>query len=810
MGEAPRSWQARADRLPLRWPLLAPAAAAWLVALGLIGRTATAAWACAALGMAVLVPGFLLLRGGPRARALWGVALMAAAVATSAIGVRCAVGAEALAAEPWATWAAGRAAVDVSAIAQEPAVAARRTTPWGGGSTLERVVVEVRSAKGEDGRPWTMGSPALLLLDRQDAGAPAPIGVGDEVRVRVRVSAGDSRRGSVATLTSVGTAEVEPASGVLAGVRDAARSTFVTAGGDRPAAGALALGMVIGDDSGVPGDAQQDMRDAGLTHLTAVSGANIAMVLGAVLFLARLVLTGTGQRGLRLALVVAVVALAGFVAVVGPAPSVLRATVMALVGVAALALGGRGGASALLVAVLVLLLLDPWLAASWGFALSVAATAGLIAVAGVGARLARAAAGRAPPRLRLPVTLLVGALVISAAAAAATAPLLAAFGQGVSWISVVANMAVAPAVPVITVVGLVAIVLGPCWPAGAVALAEVPAWGAGLVLDVAGAAAEVPGGRLPWPQGPRWALLLAVLLVLGLVVGRRWPRHAAVLALVVAVGSVAFAEAPAVLGRGLPADWRVLFCDVGQGDAVLLRSGADSAVLVDVGPSDDAAAQCVVRSGVRTVDAVVLSHFHRDHVGGLAAVLAQWRPTSVVVSPLPEPADTYREVVRTVAAHGLTMVVPALGAQTRVGWASWTIVGPRRIIRDGSAPNNASLVMLAEVGPGEPLRTLLGGDLEPAGQSALMGGMAPPAVDVAKVPHHGSARQHPGLPGWAGAAAAVISVGADNDYGHPAPATVEAWRRAGAVVLRTDQGGDVAVVLDGAAGRARIFTGKGE
>lgn len=792
----------------MRWPLLAPAAAAWLAALVLIGRPAAAAWAVAGLGVVVAVPGLRLLRDGPRGRALWGVAVLAAGAAMGVIGVRCAAGADALAAEPWSTWATERAAVQVSAVADEPAAASRRTTPWGGGSTIERVVVDVRAATGPDGRAWAMASPALLLLDRGGQSAGAPIGVGDEVRVRVRVSAGDARRGSVATLTSVGTAQVTPATGVLAGLRDSARTTFLAAAGDRAAAGELALGMVIGDDSGVPADEQQDLRDAGLTHLTAVSGANIALVLGTVLLIARLLLPGTGQRGLRLALVPAVVALISYVAVVGPAPSVLRATAMALVGVAALALGGRGGASALLLAVLVLLVVDPWLAASWGFALSVVATGGLIAVAGPGAQLARAAAGRAAPALRLPVAFVVGALVIATAAAAATAPLLAAFGQGVSWISVVANMVVAPAVPVITVVGLVAVVAESIWPAAAAVIADVPVFGAGLVLDVARACARIPGGKLPWPQGPWWAALLGALLVLALLVGRRWPRPAAALALAIAGGSVAVAAAPDALGRGLPADWRVLFCDVGQGDAILLRSGEDTAVLIDAGPSDDAAARCLARSGVRRLDAVVLSHFHRDHVGGLAAVLARWRPALLQVSPLAEPPDTYREVVRTVAPLGLAMVVPAIGEHTSYGWVSWTVVGPRRILRDGSAPNNASVVMLAEVGPGEPLRILLGGDLEPAGQSALMGGMAPPDVDVAKVPHHGSARQHPGLPGWAGAAAAVISVGADNDYGHPAPATEEAWRRAGSVVLRTDREGDVAMVLDGSTDSVRAYSRK--
>ena len=117
---------------------------------------------------------------------------------------------------------------------------------------------------------------------------------------------------------------------------------------------------------------------------------------------------------------------------------------------------------------------------------------------------------------------------------------------------------------------------------------------------------------------------------------------------------------------------------------------------------------------------------------------------------------------------------------------------PARLLRsDGSPPNNASVVLLVEAAG---RRLLLGGDLEPAAQSALERLEPPLAADLIKVPHHGSRRQEPGFAAWSGARLALVSVGRDNDYGHPAPATLAAYAEAGIAVARTDTGGDLAVV----------------
>ena len=125
------------------------------------------------------------------------------------------------------------------------------------------------------------------------------------------------------------------------------------------------------------------------------------------------------------------------------------------------------------------------------------------------------------------------------------------------------------------------------------------------------------------------------------------------------------------------------------------------------------------------------------------------------------------------------------------GAVSWRTIWPRRRIAAGSVPNNASLVLVVTV---DDRRILLSGDIEPEAQAAVAADLQDLAFDVVKVPHHGSRYQSPLLTTWAPAPIALISVGAGNDYGHPAPETVDAWSALGALVARTDRDGDVAVV----------------
>jgi len=164
-----------------------------------------------------------------------------------------------------------------------------------------------------------------------------------------------------------------------------------------------------------------------------------------------------------------------------------------------------------------------------------------------------------------------------------------------------------------------------------------------------------------------------------------------------------------------------------------------------------------------------------------------------MVSPLAEPAQQFQYVQETLRARGVEPRIAAPGEQGTVGWLKYQVLWPTKVLRGKeSAPNNASVAMAVEVGD-PPVRVLLTGDLEPTAQAALMSTNARATFDVVKVPHHGSRNQRAELSRWFTAAIAVVSVGTNNRYGHPAASTIEGWQQSGATVLRTDQSGDIAV-----------------
>jgi competence protein ComEC len=283
----------------------------------------------------------------------------------------------------------------------------------------------------------------------------------------------------------------------------------------------LLPGLVDGDTSGLPDQVQQEFRVTGLTHLVAVSGSNVAIIAAAAFGLARAL-----RLRLRLQTVFAAVAVAGFVVLARPSPSVLRAAVMGGIGLAALATGRhRAGLPALSAAVLALVLIDPSLATSDGFVLSVLATGGLLLVA---------------PRLRdrfrtfLPQWF-AESLAVAVAAQLMTTPYIALRFSRVSLLSVPANLLAAPAVPAATVLGVVAAAIAPVWLPFARAVAFVAYLPTGWLVGVAHNGAAVPGASTTWPHGGAGWLLMAACGLLTVVLVRlrrrrmeRWTRGPAV------------------------------------------------------------------------------------------------------------------------------------------------------------------------------------------------------------------------------------------------------------------------------------------
>jgi competence protein ComEC len=603
--------------------------------------------------------------------------------------------------------------------------------------------------------------------------------------------------GAGAPVLVVGRGPPRPVAGPGTGARwvNAVRAAIRTASAALPAgADALVPALVDGDEGAGGGTARfaEDFRIAGMTHLLAVSGTNLTIILGGLLVLARW--SGVRARGLA---VVGVLGVAAFVALAGPEPSVLRAAAMGLVAIAGLGRAGPGrGVRALGTAVLALILVDPQLAVSIGFGLSVVATAGILLLA---PRLREALAAWMPRRVA-------EALAIPVAAQLACTPVVAAISGQVSLVAVAANLVVAPWVAPATVSGLVG---------GLVALVSVSAgrvvaapagWAGAVMIGVAERAAALPVPAVAWSSSVVGITALTVLcaviaLALPGILRRRGLAllGAALLALTMLV--------PVPTPGWPPRGWVLVACDVGQGDALVLRAGQGRAVVVDAGPDPRPVDRCLRRLGVREIPVLVLSHFHADHVDGLSGVLRGRRVGRIDVAPLPAPEAGRRAVLAAGRRDGIEVRVSRTGERTEVGDLVWTVLGP---IRDhptsDSPPNDDSLVLLVETAG---LRILMLGDAENAAQGDLRRAWPGLRVDVLKVAHHGSARQDQTLVRGLGARLAVISVGRDNDYGHPAARTLDLVTSAGMRVERTDRDGDVAVVGGPGGAMATVVRGGG-
>ncbi|MEV0794316.1 ComEC/Rec2 family competence protein [Kribbella sp. NPDC050459] len=549
---------------------------------------------------------------------------------------------------------------------------------------------------------------------------------------------------------------------VRAGLRDAVSDEPEDVRGLLPA-------LVMGDVSGVSADLDADFRTTGLTHLSAVSGTNLTLLLAFVLPLARLI--GVRARGLT---VVGLLTVVVFVVLARPQPSVLRAAAMGLIALAAMT-GGPGQRRAvrsLSVAVIALLLLDTSLARTPGFALSVLATAGIILLGpGWGNALSR----------WLP-SWLADAIACPLAAQLACTPIVAWLSGEVSLVAVAANLLAGPTVGPATILGFIA--------AGVALvsseLAQVVGWAAGWparwIILVAREGADLPGAANAWPAtvaGIAVLTLLCLALVLGL--HRILARP---IAMILAVVMLAVVVLRPVGSLGWPPDdWLFVACDVGQGDGLVLRAGDRTAVVVDTGPDPAAMDRCLKDLNVQHIPVVVLSHFHADHVGGLAGVLSGRQVDEIEVTPYFSPRAEYDRVVALAAMHGVAVRTVTFHERRAAGQVSWTTLWPARVpslpapgtssatpTDEGSPENNASIAMMAVVGG---LRILLTGDLEPESQRAVLATGADLKADVLKVPHHGSAQQDPNFIAAANARLAIISAGRNNDYGHPAPRTLD-------------------------------------
>ena len=480
----------------------------------------------------------------------------------------------------------------------------------------------------------------------------------------------------------------------------------------------LIPGMVLGDTSLQSVEFSDAMRRSGLTHLTAVSGANFAIISSFLLWLMQYPI-----KRVRLRLLVTSIALLAFIGLVRPSPSVLRAAAMAAVVIFAKSHKSQSDSiPSLGFAVAIVVIADPWQSRDPGFALSVLATAGLLLIA---------------PKLKLPK-----GFAEPIAASLLCAPIIVALSGYLSITSVIANVLAAPLVAPVTILGFIA-ALAPPFAPFLIILAKIPA---SLITKIAYQAADFPVIHMKNALlimlliaityfGKRYLILILPLILIFTFL-QRWPNN----------------------------DWQIANCDVGQGDAMVLKISPRKAVIIDVGPEPKLIDQCLRDLSIEEIPLLILTHPHADHIGGLAGAIKG------------------RKVGRILQSAIRGEIIEAGKMRIEILWPDMANHNFADNGGEGSAVNNQSIVALITTPDFSLLTT---GDAEPDVQQLI----TTKRVDYLKVAHHGSRFQDPRFNKSADPKLAIISVGKGNKYGHPAPSTLALFRN----IVRTDQNGAVAI-----------------
>ena len=549
----------------------------------------------------------------------------------------------------------------------------------------------------------------------------------------------------------------------------------------------LVPGLALGDNSALTAQLADDMKASGLTHLTAVSGSNVTLLISIVLAISRRL-----RLTKRTNYLIALSSLAMFVVVVRPQPSVLRASVMGVVML--LALYSRSPKSplpALTGSIIFLILLDPWLSISYGFALSVFATAGLL----LWARALLQTFDRSLPR-KIPEWLVVG-LVVTISAQLAVFPILVSLGSPISLASLPANLISVPLAGPTMIFGILAALAAQvAMPVSQLIaqLATIPAYG---IVWSAKLFANQDWLIIPWPKGAGGVLLAVISITAGVHLKLIWWKLNPAqrnFAITVCTGLVLtlWVQPMSSINNWVKPNWVIASCDVGQGDATVIRVRKSEAIVVDVGGDPELIDKCLSQLKIKKIPLLLLTHFHADHVVGLPGALTNRTIGQVRISPLADPPLTTRFVQDVFADEQITASVLSYPEFLKVGNVELFCIWPKREInQSNNTPNNASVSLLIKV---SGISVLLPGDIEPIAQDEILKINGDLKVEVIKVPHHGSRYQSTQFAKATDAELALISVGTENKYGHPATETVFLYESTGAQVLRTDERGSIAII----------------
>lgn len=556
-----------------------------------------------------------------------------------------------------------------------------------------------------------------------------------------------------------------------------------------PDAGALAEALVLARKEALDPDVKEAFAVAGLAHLLAISGFHVGVVAGILFGILRLAGVARVRAG--------VLSAGGcwlYVLGIGvPDAAARAATILTLLAIGRLRGQAVAPAGALATAFLLLTVLNPGVLSAPGFQLSFAGAAGLVFLRpGLVRCLDRGRASRLPRWLRV-------GLASGTAATLATLPLVAWHFDRISLVGIPATLALAPVVALaIPGIGLSLLLswsaapLGRFLAGGVALLLEASARGAELVARVPWASLWVPRPDLLWAGG---GLVVGALLLAGTYRVRSLVRRTALVAAVV-TGVVLGPVVADVRGEHA---LQLVFLDVGQGDAMALRSPEGRWLVVDAGPKGetfDAGAAVVApylrRHGARRLETLFLTHPDLDHIGGAEALLEAFPVGSVADPGFPAGKEAYVSLLARARSRSVPWWRAHAGEGLDFDGVSVRVLHPLRELPDGEVgANDLSLVLLVRYGE---FRALLMGDAPLSVEDAVLRSSPPSDVDLLKVGHHGSStstgeplleRVRPEV--------AIVSVGRRNRYGHPSGSVLRRLRRNGVRILRTDRSGTVVV-----------------
>lgn len=556
----------------------------------------------------------------------------------------------------------------------------------------------------------------------------------------------------------------------------------------------IVAGELWGERTSLPPELRAEFSETGTVHVLITAGLHVGLV--AVVILA---LAGWFGAPRSLACAIAILAVWAFAAFSGLDVPALRAATMATVALGARACG-RATLSwhTLAIAASVVLAMNPFSIASASFWLSFCCVGAIFACA----RPIEAWTESLSLHHRLRE-----ALVLTLATQLGTWPITAAVFLQFSPYAVLANLAVVPCVPLTMLLGAVQLLTSGVAPL-AQATANLNTWVLAWTTGIVHVLSSLPGATIAMTPAPAWCIAAYEFALLAATALLRLRARTPAAALMIVATSLVLSP-PHSFDHRL----RITVLDVGQADAIVIETPAGHAILVDAGGrlergssgSGSVAEQVgerivvpfLLRRGIHTLDAVVLSHPHGDHVGGCAPVLRRIRVAEIADSGQTYGGHAYHDCLDTAHADGVPIVYPRVGAvwHTDDG-VTFRFIGPQLPFVGGkNAINDNSIAFVLQY---RSFRMLFTGDAGVAAEQRFLGEGIDLHADVLKVGHHGSA--YSSSPDFIAAVCpryAIISVGRHNMFGHPAPSTIERLGRTGATIYRTDENGAATVTTDG-------------